>query len=55
MGSCPDTDIDPSTLENVWKTVWRICIMIVGCKGLRQTLYSERNGGLMVSAVESRS
>ena len=23
-----------STLGNVWRTVWRICIMMLGCKGL---------------------
>ena len=22
-----------STLKNAWKTVWRICILILGCKG----------------------
>ena len=23
-----------STLGNVWRTVWRICILMLGCKGL---------------------
>ena len=25
----------PSTLGNVWRTVWRICILILGCNGLK--------------------
>ena len=24
-----------STLENVWRAVWRICILTLGCKGFR--------------------
>ena len=24
-----------STLGNVWRTVWRICILMLGCKGLK--------------------
>ena len=29
-----------STLGNVWKKLWRICILILGCKGL--ILYAGR-------------
>ena len=25
-----------STLGNVWRTVWRICRMMLGCKGLKR-------------------
>ena len=39
MGSCPDTDIDPNSpyrdnrkcIENIWRT----CILMLGCKGLK--------------------
>ena len=29
-----------STLKNVQRTVWRICILILGCKGLNGKLFS---------------
>ena len=25
-----------SILRNVWRTVWRICILMLGCKGLKE-------------------
>ena len=29
-----------SLFENVWRTVWRICILILGCKGLTNSSMS---------------
>ena len=30
-----------SALGNVWRTVWRICILMLGCQGLRKEKNSE--------------
>ena len=31
-----------STLENVLRTVWRICILMLGCKGLTNRFHAVR-------------
>ena len=50
MGSCPDTDIDPESLDRstiflfsclcyVQRTVWRICTLMLGSIAIRCTFF----------------